>query len=265
MKRFLTTLAGLACAAPAFGIINFETGSDIVGGGSFNPSDNDDISSIIFKDGDAEIQFLFSSGSPTVEDANTGESLTGADEGSGSDRFGFVTSNDGNSSNDLTDTEAAGFTGVGMDDFFLRGDALSDFGILTINYVNGTSSKGLGFQIWDIDGGNAGTEKYTVTFFNDNNAPGSEEIGSVTTPEGTDVDPLTSLDGLPFDVQFTATGADVITRVEVDFTGTKTNNIGLALDNFNAEGIVIPEPSALGALFGFTALAFAATRRSRRA
>lgn len=271
MKRILLTSSLALAPLASFGIIDFETGFT---------SDNIDVSSNIFTSGASQIQFSFTSGNPIVEDSNNNGFRTSGTVESDSkpgfgpqDNLGFITANDGLPSVDSTDTTALGYSGStwaqpsgsgpDLGNYFLRGPSLSNFGTFVISYVNGTSSNALSFQIWDIDGtGTSGTEEYVAEFFEDDGFGGYNSLGTVTTPEYSNADVGTSLDGLPYLVAFDA-GTDEITRVEITFTGTKTNNIGLAFDNFDPENI--PEPSFYAAIFGVGALGVAWLRRRRAA
>ena len=263
MKTLTTTLAGFALLAPAFGLINFEMGSDITTG-SFNPSDNLDVSSTIFESGAADIQFSLSSSQvPTVEDANTGELNEGGGFEGATDGLGFVTVNTPGGS-ELADEERGPLGGAsGLGDFFLRSSDNANFEELTIDYVNGTSSTGLGFQIWDIDGSIGGDEQFIVEFFDGTSDPlNPVSLGIVETPVGDDSS-VGSLDGRPFAVNFTADAGEAITQVVVSFAtgpGFKTTGVGLAFDNFDPEGTIVPEPAALGGLFGCAALLIARRR-----
>lgn len=282
MKRSLTLLAGLSLLAPAYGIINFEAGSEIIVGanpdgtggslGSFSPVDNADISNVIFRSGTARIQFSFSAGTAAVEDANTGEATSGVIAGeesssnpltSSGDPLGFATFNDGGATPGAqTDSERDGYIGLGIDSFLLRSDpTFQDFGTFTIDYVGGTGSQILGFQIWDIDANADGNEQYRVQYF--------DEFNNLLNTEDSDVgqEPTipTSRDGRPQTFNYDAGAGNLITRVEITFIGTKNllppseQTIGLAFDNFDPEG-TIPEPSAFAGILGLAALMIARRR-----
>lgn len=269
-------LAFLVCSSTwAFAaVINFEAGSQ-TSSGSYLPTDNQSLEGVTFLSGGAQIRFSFSNSTivSTLEDANTGESANNRVEGgSGSgDPLGFATRFNGQT---IADQNALGYngstflqgdSGPGLGDYFLRGNnILSDFGVLRVDYVNGTSSTAVAFQIWDLDGNETlGSEQYLARFFNSN----GDEIGAVATPSFDQSGAFNSLDGRPYLMTFdSAINAEAgfanqsIVRFEVDFIGTKADGIGVAFDNFNPTGIVIPEPSSV-LLFGFAASALAFSRK----
>lgn len=273
MKRSLITLITATAFGTCFGIINFETVPT-----GYSLTDNEDLSGATFTDGNVEIQFTFSIGTPALEDANTGEFADGFGvETGGTDPLGFATKNDDSLADDPTrrsDYERDDYngstwlqtgTGPGLGNYFLRSDpSFQDFGTFTIDYVNGTFSNALSFQIWDIDGNTNGTEEYTITFQSGNAIDGYTDLHTITSLEADDADANTSLDGLPYLVSYDA-GTDEITRVIIDFTGTKAQlppsqqSMGLAFDNFSPESI-IPEPASLATVFGLVALLYARRR-----
>ncbi len=233
------------------GPIDFENTS--VSGTPF--SDNFGIDGAIFRSQGSDIVFSFASGTPTIEDATPTETRIGStQEETDNSPFGFVTGNDGDPASDTVDTPRNGFTGTGLDEFFLRNEpALSSDLTLTLEWVNGTGTDQLSFQLWDIDGSSSGrSEQYTVSFFS-----GTELLGTVATPE-VFVSGLTSLDGLPFTVAFASPDLRLIDEVVIEFTGTKLSGVGVAFDNFDPARI--PEPGA-GTLAAMAALGFLARRK----
>jgi len=57
--------------------------------------------------------------------------------------------------------------------------------------------------------------------------------------------------------------ASPIKFITIDFIGSKSSNIDIAFDNFNASAVVVPEPSIYAILFGIGALALVTLRRRR--
>lgn len=131
------------------------------------------------------------------------------------------------------DTAAPGF-GPQLGNFFLRGNAATDFGLLVITYAGGVVNGASG-EIWDIDGLSNGTEQYRVRAYDSSGTL----LATIDSPLSTQDSGCanTELDGRPW--LFNFTGVPGIARITIDFIGTKTNGIGLAFNNFNATG----EPS----------------------
>lgn len=276
MKFILLAFFLLGSAGASAALINFEAGSQ-TSSGTYSPTDNQSLDGVTFLSGGAQIQFSFSNSNivSTLEDANTGESANNSVEGgAGSgDPLGFATRFNGQT---IADQNAPGYngstflqsdSGPGLGDYFLRGsNVLNDFGVLRIDYVNGTSSTAIAFQIWDIDGNEElGSEQYLARFFNS----AGDMIGSVATPSYDESGVLNSLDGRPYLITFdSAIDAEVgfanqgVTRVEVDFIGSKVEGLGLAFDNVNPTGVVIPEPSST-LLLVLAASVLTLVRRSR--
>jgi hypothetical protein len=143
-----------------------------------------------------------------------------------------------------TDTADPGF-GSQLGQYFLRSPVGgSDFGKLIINYLSSFPVTAASGEIWDIDGtGQLGgpimdTEEYTVTAYDALN----NVLATQVSPLGTLTTPIAPLDGRPWLFSFSGLSAG-ISRIEIDFTGSKAMGIGLAFNNFNPTGIV-PEPSA---------------------
>ena len=128
------------------------------------------------------------------------------------------------------DVAAPGFE-TQLGDFFLRATPGGDFGVLIINYSGGVVSGASG-EIWDIDGLTNGTEQYRVKAFN----AGGALLATIDSPASTQDSGCanTELDGKPWSFDFSGTPG--IARITIDFTGSKTNGIGLAFNNFNATG-----------------------------
>lgn len=144
------------------------------------------------------------------------------------------------------DTAAPGF-GPQLGNFFLRGNAATDFGLLVIDYAGGVVNGASG-EIWDIDGLSNGTEQYRVRAHD----AGGALLATIDSPLSTQDSGCanTELDGRPW--LFNFTGVPGIARITIDFIGTKTNGIGLAFNNFNATGetSVPVSPATWGAVKG---------------
>jgi hypothetical protein len=158
-----------------------------------------------------------------------------------------------------TDGPDAGWGGV-LGPFFMRSFSPgNDFGKLVIRYVGGTVTAASG-EIWDIDGtqqpgGPPGfTEEYTVTAYD----TGGTLLATQVSPLGVLDSQFAPLDGKPWVFAFSGISAG-IARIDIDFTGTKPMNIGLAFNNFRPTQA--PEPGVL--FLAGTALVPAAFRRWR--
>jgi hypothetical protein len=167
---------------------------------------------------------------------------------------------DGFQTNSGSDTAAAGF-GAQLGQYFLRspgGLTGGTFGTFVIDYdPMGTTIVAADGEIWDIDGFSVNeTERYLVRAYDSND----NLLDSIESPEGTA--PESPLGGEPWKFQFSGLTAG-IDRITIEFTGSKTNRIGLAFNNFFPRGSnfnpggIIPEPSTfvLGILgLGFVSL-----------
>jgi hypothetical protein len=173
--------------------------------------------------------------------------------------------NGGFSGSSGTDTADPGFTAQ-LGNWFLRSPVGgSNFGTLVITYSGTTIVTAASGEIWDIDGtaqvpgGPGDTEEYTVRAYDLLN----NLLATQVSPLGTLTSAIAPLDGEPWVFSFSGLSAG-ISKITVDFTGTKTAGIGLAFNNFNPTGAV-PEPSALLlATLGFVSLMSMKRRRSRR-
>jgi hypothetical protein len=142
------------------------------------------------------------------------------------------------------DTEDAEFAGL-LGNYFLRlgTDALQSAPAptLIITYDNAVSAASA--QIWDIDGNAFGTEQWQITALDN----GNQVIDTLLSPLGTEQGP-TSLDGQPWTWSFDHESNDIY-AIQIAFTGSKSETIGLALDNFSPATAAIPIPAAIW-LFG---------------
>ena len=147
----------------------------------------------------------------------------------------------------------------GLGDWFLRSnDNIGSRGgqgvYLTIDYT--TPVFAASGQIWDIDGGARGTEQWRVAAYLNGVLVTFDD-----SPVG-DTHGAGSLNGLPWTFNLASGGG--FDEIEFIFTGSKTDSLGLAFDNFNTNVLTaVPEPAALG-MFGLGALLiglFAGLRR----
>lgn len=110
-----------------------------------------------------------------------------------------------------------------LGDFFLRqSEPYKPFGVFTILYNANSPVTQASGEIWDIDGKKNKTERFLVKAFND-----TELLAIIESPLGID----STLNGKPWIFGFT--GLSDITKIEITFTGSKTQGIGLAFNNFS--------------------------------
>ena len=142
------------------------------------------------------------------------------------------------------DVETAGFEGQ-LGEYYLRigTDELLSAPMpdLLISYTNPVSAASA--QIWDIDGGPAGTEQWLVTALDS----GGSVIDSLLSPLGT-AQGAGTLDGIPWTWSFSHASTDIY-AINLEFIGSKTTNLGLAFDNFSPSTAAVPIPAAAW-LFG---------------
>ena len=129
------------------------------------------------------------------------------------------------------DTPATGFAGQ-MGDFFLRGNPFANFGRLIIHYSGGTATAASG-EIWDIDAIGPATEQYRVRAFDGSGTL----LATIDSPIGNQDSGCanTQLDGKSWTFAFSGL-LPGIANITIEFIGSKTNNIGLAFNNYNATG-----------------------------
>ncbi|QOL26837.1 PEP-CTERM sorting domain-containing protein [Thalassotalea sp. LPB0316] len=115
------------------------------------------------------------------------------------------------------------------------------FGVFTILYDSALPVTAASGEIWDIDGNKRNTEQFKVSAFNQNRL-----LDSVLSPLGNNM----ALDGKPWTFGFS--GLTDITKIEIEFTGSKKSGIGLAFDNFSPiqnrqllSAVSVPEPNSL--------------------
>lgn len=143
--------------------------------------------------------------------------------------------------------------------FFLRQpDGIGEIpGPFLIAYDTTQAIREFSGEIWDLDGG----ERWRVDVLN---AAGSV-LRTLLSPQG--VGGPDGLDSLPWLFGFKDL-PDGVKSIRLTFVGEKTDNIGLAFNNFSptfaVAGSVVPEPSALALMASATALGLAAAARRRR-
>ncbi len=124
-----------------------------------------------------------------------------------------------------------------LGNYFLRQpDGYKDFDIFRIQY-SGLEAFAASGEIWDIDGSRNHTEQYSVIAYG--SADNSNVLGTINSPVGDSL----ALDGLPWVFAFTGL-TQGIDHIDIDFTGSKTQGIGLAFNNFSATSAV-PIPGAI--------------------
>jgi hypothetical protein len=134
-------------------------------------------------------------------------------------------------------------TAASMQDWFLRQP--DGIGMLPGPFIAEYDVAGpidaLSGQIWDIDAAGpngARTEQWLVEVLDS----ADNLVASLNSPLGIAQADPTSLDSLPWVFSFnglTEISTDV-RKVRLTFTGTKTDGIGLAFDNFNATQAILP-------------------------
>ena len=244
----------LSFGSPSFAVINFE---------STGLTDNDSIPlTQDFVDGAVTVRFGLDPNGLTGGIVRT-ETVFLEAVGESDTLNGFK-----NNEDDEFDVELSTFipnsgSGGGLGSFFARADpvpntsggSLGGDGLFVIEYTVGAPVSASG-QLWDIDGsGLSRAEQFSVVAYDSSQAV----IATETSPLGSATGPG-SLDGLPWLFQFDNLTSP-IKFITIDFTGSKTSNIGIAFDNFNAS--VVPEPSSYAILFGVGALALVTLRRRR--
>ncbi len=162
------------------------------------------------------------------------EAVGSADVGNG-----FVNDNLGG----LPDVAATGYTNQ-LKNFFLRlgTTTLESLPVPRLVITYSAPVTAASAEIWDIDAQGPGTEQWLVEAYNSFNAV----VDSSLSPLGTNNGPG-SLDGKPWTWSFNHGMTADIHRIELSFTGSKINAIGLAFDNFSPSSPMeaVPEPSAL--------------------
>lgn len=229
-------LGSAAIADP--GILDFEDAAVQTPGGDDSPVSNQYLASfgVTFSVLAGPTKATAVPGLPTYEDWGTS---------GGDPNRGFLYGGDygGTQGYDKEAPPAAG----GLGGWFLKSTndvATTGYVKLIINYS--TRIAAASGEIWDIDGvGTWGTEQWEVTAFDAQD----NVVDSILSPRSDLIQPG-ALDGLPW--LWTVSSQTGIAKIEIEFVGTKTDNVGLAFDNFTPE---IPEPAsllllALGAVTG---------------
>jgi hypothetical protein len=234
------------------GLIDFETTAQ---GGMPNDNNIIKLTDAFMADG-VSVSFGFDSDGDNVVDSHgVFEHIGGGKEGGDS---GFLSS-----FGTRYDITAPGFEPL-LGSFFLRQrNAYAPFGTFHIIYNAENPVTAASGEIWDIDGGNSAskTEQFLVKAFNHNNL-----LESILSPLGLNSKGDSTLDGKPWAFGFS--GLSDITRIEISFTGTKTNGIGLAFNNFSpvediSKPVNVPEPSSL-AIFALSIIGLVSCRLKKQ-
>jgi hypothetical protein len=235
------SLAQLSAAA----VIDFETTPS-----GAAPSDNAPLSAPYNIVGGGTVTFFFDSNGNNSYDPGTDvQPIFEAYGPDGSDGFS-------NGTLGLADTANGGLAGQ-LGNFFLRQlQPGTPPPPLIADYNTSQIISGLSGEIWDIDGGLAGTEQWLVEALDGSN----NLLVSQLSPLG--IGP--ALDGLPWVFSFPGlpSGFD---KVRISFVGTKVSGLGLAFNNFDPTSSAAPEPGTLLlAVVAAGMLAAVARCRSRR-
>lgn len=242
----------------AFAIVDFEsvpgeTDDLDLSGVFFDDTVGDPISFQLYLDDDGVTNGFAESDSVFLE--ATGGGLV--------DTVGFIYDSD--TGPGRNQDEESSLTSETLGDFFVRTDGLFSATSTNSTFVIEYAPSGSTFsnlpvsasgQIWDIDGTSlTATEEWIVQAYD----ASLNSLASVTSPEFANNDENTSLDGQPWTFSFNNVGS--IKYIAIQFSGTKTNQIGLAFDNLSATPI--PEPGSLGILtLGIAALGLRRGSRS---
>ena len=257
-----TLLAGASAAllsfgSPSFAVIDFET---------TDSSDNDEIDVRHPRDDHHGVTVFFGLDPNGLEGGiERTEPIFREAVGGSDDLNGFKVDQTGD-----YDVEGPTFvpgsgSGGGLGGFFARADPVPNSSggswggdaLFVIEYTAGASTSASG-QIWDIDGDSSSeTEQFSVVAYDSSLTAMATETSPLGTSNGAG-----SLDGLPWLFQFDNL-ASPIKFITIDFIGSKSSNIDIAFDNFNASAVVVPEPSIYAILFGIGALALVTLRRRR--
>ncbi len=178
--------------------------------------------------------------------------------GGGNSGFGYGP--DGGGASEV-DTVAPG---VGLDGLTQaqRNSAMGSYFLRTTSYsrdsltvLYSTAVTAASFEVWDLDGGTAGSERWKITTYNgDWLTPVSSQQTSLET---SNLD-TTSYDGQALIIGLSGGDFD---RFVIEFTGTKTSGVGLAFNNFNTTAI--PEPATF-LLFGLGGMGAWLVRRNKK-
>lgn len=259
-QRTAILLTSLCILTKAQALVNFEIQGPLLDDAAI-PLDYD------FTEGDVTFRFGVDRNGYVggiVREAGVYLEATGSSTGEAQSSFLYNQGNKYDTESPLASTVSP----FGLGNFFLRTDpvgtgstnSLQNDGLFVIEYTSGSPTQASG-QIWDIDGDAGFTEQFRIKAWA---ADGVTELASVVSPVGT-LHGITSLDGMPWEFSIASPGDLVAIRfITINFIGTKTTGIGLAFDNFNAVGSVIPEPSTYALLFGLTAITAAHSRRRRK-
>ena len=252
-----------AIAAACFTVATAQAATlDFEGGPGYAPSDNQFVTSTTFNAFNISISGPGGSDPLSFEAVGSDDGAPGFTAGSGlpNGSEGFVSGDPAVTDPRPYDTERAG-AASSLGGFFLRqtmafSGPMSD-PFFTISYL-ATPTGVISGEIWDIDSGDpSASEQWRVDLFGANSVLASE-----TSPAGTTQD-ANSLDGDFWRFEFDpADFNEPIRGLDVVFIGGKTQNIGVAFDNFQTGTTVVPLPAALPMLVGaLSALGYVSRRR----
>ena len=138
-----------------------------------------------------------------------------------------------------------------MGNYFLRTTTYSRDS-LAVQYS--TAVAAASFEIWDLDGNGTDGERWKITTYNGNwLTPASSQETALILVNADDA----SYDGQCLNVVLAGGTFD---RFVIEFTGTKTSNVGLAFNNFNTTAV--PEPATF-LLFGLGGMGAWLIRRKK--
>ena len=261
LARRTLTLAAIAClaclpTARAADMITFETMPD----GS-TPTDDAVLRGVYALSGGGTVRFFFDTNGNNVFDRGV-DTLPVFEQVGEDGTDGYLATTASSGDGPVFDRPRLG-EGLGpqLGRFFLRQpDGIGVIpGPFIIAYDTTQVIRQFSGEIWDIDGG----EQWQVDVLNDS----GEVLRRRTSPVGVGPrdDPAVSLDSLPWLFGFNNL-PDGVASIRLTFVGEKTDNIGLAFNNFSptfaVEGSVVPEPASVVLLgLGLSAAAVLGLRR----
>jgi hypothetical protein len=105
-----------------------------------------------------------------------------------------------------------------------------------IHYNTAQTITALSGEIWDIDGGVAGTERWQVDVLDGAHNVLASQLSPIGNSSALDSKPwMFAFTGLPLGVE----------DVRLTFVGTKTQGLGLAFNNFSPTTVNVPEPASI--------------------
>ena len=234
-------------SSPAADVIDFETTP-----AGATPTDNTNLNAPYNIDGGGTVTFFFDLNGNNVFDAGIDKAGKFEKAGDADVELGFVGSV-------ADDTADPGFEAQ-LGDWFLRHPDFGENvpGPLIVDYDTQQVITALSGEIWDIDGlqNPERTEQWRADVLADG---AGGVLATKTSPVGTLPSNIAPLDGRPgfFFFDNLPTGVD---KLRLTFIGTKTENIGLAFNNFRPR---VPEPTIL-LMLGAGSVVILGSRRSNR-